>query len=384
MPNSVGRASELEEWLRAGVSAAERELPGLLDLPPAALRRELAGRTALETAGLLHVLTRLAGQVVDQYPRRAHELTSVAVELPTPDVPEHRAGALARLRGLALMEHARALGALGQDDAARTALAESRSLLAQTPAYHWYLARVDLMEAPLVHDAGDPAAALELVRRAATEFELHHAFELLVEARMLEMWMHWKAGNDLATTGTWKEAADLAEMRRHPTLLARLSQKAGRLRLRSGKAEDVEEAMRLLKHALAIFDREGLDAEAIQTRWNLAEALTARGRLHEAISEFHKLRATLLTVGRANEAAIASTEIVELLLIAGRDAEVPTFAASLPEEFRTRLTQNALEALTFLAARCAGGSVTRDEVAAVRRFFEDLRQRPNAWFSVPS
>lgn len=381
MQNVGGGWRELEAWLRASVAEAERELPDLLDLPAAVLRREVAARPELQTAGVLQAVIALAHDALDRYPRRAYELTSMLVELaPRIEASGERAVLVARLHALAWKEHARALSALNRPDEAREALHTARRVFGNTPAHDWYLATVDLLEAPLVQEAGDRNGALALVRRAAAEFALYHDYELLVEARMLEMWMHWDAGDDEAVTGVWTSTAELASLRRHPTLLARLASKAARLHLRRG---DAVAAARLLEQAAKVFDEEGLTQEAVRTRWNLAEASTARGRLHEAISEFHKVRATLLATGSVIDAAIASTEIVELLLIACRGDEVPTLLESFLAAFRTLLTQNALEAFTFLHARATTGTITPADTAAVRRYFEDLRQQPHARFRPP-
>jgi hypothetical protein len=70
--------------------------------------------------------------------------------------------------------------------------------------------------------------------------------------------------------------------------MGHITAKLGLLELRHGSAED---AAQLLVSALQHLDAAGLASEAIRARWHLAEALVARGRSHEAISEYHKVRA---------------------------------------------------------------------------------------------
>jgi tetratricopeptide (TPR) repeat protein len=369
---------ELEEWLRASVADAERRLPALLDLPPAVLRRELDTCRELRTAGMMQRLIALAAEAVDRYPLRAHELTSIVVEYtPFVEARPDRTAVLLRLQAQGWKEHARAANALGRTEEARAALATARRLFEQTPINAWYLATVDLVEAPLLYDAGEHAQALALVRGAASEFALHHDYEHLVEARMLETWMHWSAGNDDAATEVWTATAELAQQRGHRTLLARLTARIGVFQLRHGNPET---ASRLLTEATQAFEEEGLTREAVRTRWHLAEAATARRRLHEAISEYYKVRATLLATGSVVDAAIASAEIVELLLLAARDTELPSVTASFVDTFRPLLPLHALEAFTYLSARAARGDLTREDAAAVRRYFEDLPQMPQARF----
>jgi tetratricopeptide (TPR) repeat protein len=377
-PPPSGGLRELETWLRSSVAEAEERLPALLDLPAAMLRRELDARPELRTAGMMQRLIAVAQEALERYPRRAHELTSIVVEYaPALEASPERASVVRRIEGQGWQEHARALCALQRSGEAREALATARRLFGQTPANDWYIATVDLVEAPLLHDDGRHAEALELARHAASEFAMHHDYQHLVEARMLETWMLSVAGDDAAAADVWTATEEIARQRGHRTLHARLTGKIALFRLRRG---DAAAASRLLAEAVEIFEDEGLTREAIRARWNLAEAATARGRLHEAISEYYKVRATLLATGATNDAAIVSAEIVEPLLVAGRDAEVPALAESLLATFRTTLTQNALEAFTWLHARAAAGTLTREDACTVRRFFEDLPHQPRARF----
>ncbi|HEX6087869.1 MAG TPA: hypothetical protein VF266_25275 [Thermoanaerobaculia bacterium] len=378
-PPASGGLRELESWLRSSVAEAEEQLPALLDLPAAMLRRELDARPELRTPGMMQRLIAVAHEALERYPRRAHELTSIVVAYASAmDAAPERASVVRRIEGQGWQEHARASCALQRTDEAREALATARRLFSQTPANDWYIATVDLVEAPLLHDDGRHAEALELVRHAAAEFAIHHDYQHLVEARMLETWMLSAAGDDAAAAEVWTATAEIARQRGHRTLHARLTSKIALFRLRRG---DAEAATRMLAEAVQIFEEEGLSREAIRARWNLAEAATTRGRLHEAISEYYKVRATLLAEGASNDAAIVSAEIVELLLVAGRDAEVPALTESLLTTFHTRLTQNALEAFTWLHARATAGTITREDAATVRRFFEDLPHQPRARFA---
>ena len=79
-------------------------------------------------------------------------------------------------------------------------------------------------------------------------------------------------------------------------------------------------------------------------------------------------------------------EILALLLEGGREAELAALAHTLVTSFRDAgMTQGALEAFTYLRARTlvGEGNLTSDDVVAVRHYFEDLRQRPNARFVIP-
>ena len=380
-PPGPGSLRKLEAWLRASVAAAEEQLPPLLELPATLLRRELDARPELRTPGMLDCLNKVAREAVDRYPRRAHELTSIVVEYaPAVVAPADRASVVRRLHAEGWKEHARALCALGRNDEAREALAHARRLFLLTPSHDWYIAKVDLVEAPLIHDLGRHAEALALLRHAAWEFAFHHDYERLVEARMLETSMLWSAGDNDAAAEVWTATEEVARQRGHQTLLARLSSKVAIFQLRHGS---IDTAVKLLKEAVKVFEEKGLTREAIRARWNLAEAATARGSFHTAIAEYYRVRGMLLSTGAINNAAIVSAEIVELLLLAGREPQVLPLTESLLTTFHTTLTQNALEAFTWLHARAAAETIRPEDAAEVRRFFEDLPHQPLARFVGP-
>jgi hypothetical protein len=109
--------------------------------------------------------------------------------------------------------------------------------------------------------------------------------------------------------------------------MARLAARTGVFELRYGSTE---EASRLLAAAVELFGTAGGESEdSVRTRWNLAEALAERGRVHEAISEYHKVRTELLSRGALVDPAIAAVQLLDLHLLAGRESVL----ASLTERF---------------------------------------------------
>lgn len=362
---------EVEQWLRASIAEAEQLLPQLLELPVSMLRAALENRPELRTPGMLHCLITAAHDRLERFPRHAYELTSIAVQYAAAaNATAPQTFVARRLEAQAWLEHARAVRALGDVAAAAQAVATARELFEQTPAHAWHLATVDAFESHLLHDLGHHDDALKLVRRAAAQFALHADDDRYLQARMSEVWMLWTAGHHDAATRIWSEIADETARRGDAVLLAHLHRKIGVFELRHGSAE---EAARLLAPALKTFIEHGKTADAARVRWNLAEAAAARGRVHEAISEFYKVHAELLATGNITDAAIAATEILDLLHTARRDEEAARLAETLVFTLRdAAMPLRALEAFTWLRAH----TLSHESIAAVRRYLEARAETP--------
>jgi hypothetical protein len=372
------------EWLATTRAEARRRLPELLDLSGEEIERLLRDDPELCTAGMIGALTDGARAARDRYPRRAHELTSVVVDVLIPRlcVPAAMASAVAPLCGLAWTEHARALREVRRHADARAAVGMARDYFGEVPGVDWFFALADLAEAPMLYDDGEREAALLMVRNAAEVFDLLSDPEPFLEARMTEMTMLQKAGEHAAATRVWESLTDAAQQRGNPLLMARVDARMGMAELLRHRPA---EAVPFLASAVRTFVAEGLVREAADTRWHLAEALAACGgvRVREAVSEYHLLRAELLSVGRIREAALASLAVLRVLLESGREAELPPVTERLVETFQRVFQYNALLAFTYLRARADAEALTYDDLLAVRRYFEDYAQQPNAVFAPP-
>lgn len=380
-PDTFRSLRAMEQLLSASHAEAERLLPELLGLPGPLLCRELRTHPELRTPGMMRGLLTVAHDALDRFPSRAHELSVIVVRYAgMMAVPPALEDVVPLIQGEAWREYANALREVGRGGKAARALERARSFFAAQPAGDWHLATVDLVDARLLHDAGRDAEALRSIRRAADCFALFRDDERYLQARMFEAWMLCAAGDEEGAAALWNTTYEAA--RQHGGGLAgRLASRLGVFELRHGSADEAEQ---LLTRALRLFVDAGLPEEAIRARCNLAEALTARGRFHEAISEYHKVRAELLARGKLIDAAVAAVEILELLVAAGRARETPTVAATFVHALRDAgMSVTAMEALAYLRGRAEADALTGDDFEAARRFFQDLPQRPYARFVAP-
>jgi tetratricopeptide (TPR) repeat protein len=373
---------EFERWLRASVAEAETLVPDLLGLPGPLLLAELRRHPELRTAGVMRRLLAVAREGLPRFPSRAHELTAIVARYARSMlVPPEFTFAARTIQGEAWREHASALREIGRTAKAGQAVRLARKCFEDTPGSSWLLATVDLIEAPLLHDRGLHTEALQMIRGAGDTFRRSRDHGKYLEARMIESWMLWAGGDRTAAAEVWSATAEAARRRGDVELLARLAARMGVFELRYGSTE---EASRLLAAAVELFGTTPASEDSVRARWNLAEALAERGRLHEAISEYHKVRAELLARGALIDGAIAAVEILDLHLLAGRESELSSLTERFVHLFRDAgLPLNAMEALAYLRGRAAADGLTHDDLAYVRAFFEDVVQKPYARFIAP-
>ena len=373
---------EFERWLSASVAEADTLVPDLLALPGPLLLAELRRRPELRTAGVMRRLLAAARDGLHRFPSRAHELTAIVARYArSMQVPPGFAFAARTIEGEAWREHASALRAIGRTAKAGQAVRLARRCFEETPGSSWLLATVDLIEAPLLHDRGLAGEALHMIGEAGHTFRRSRDHGKYLEARMIESWMLWAGGDRTAAAEVWSATADTARRRGDVELMARLAARMGVFELRYGSPE---EASRLLAAAVELFGTTSASEDSVRARWNLAEALAERGRLHEAISEYHKVRAELLARGALVDGAIAAVEILDLHLLAEREGELPSLTERFVHLFRDAgLPLNAMEALAWLRGRANADGVTHDDLVFVRAFFEEVAQKPYSRFVGP-
>ncbi len=369
-----------QRWMAENKSEAERWLPYLLDLDGPSLSRELEQHPELRPS-IIQLLATVAHEACERSPERAHKLTAVLIEHTAWDALPLLAFMVPIRKGEVWSVHASALRGLGRYEEARHAIAVAIDFLRRQVSTAWHIANAEVIEAQIRHDQGQRAEALVLIRRAAEMLLRHGDRERYVQARMIETSMRWDAGHHQAAGEVWSAAAEEALQRGDKVLLAFWEIRIGMFQLRDGSAE---KAARRFAAAHRAFDSAGLSREAARALWRLAEASAARGRIHDAISEYYKVQALMLADGNVGEAARVSVEIVEMLLIAGRDQEVLPLAAALVDRFTAAgLPRNALQPWTFVEQRARTGRLTHEEIAGVRGHFEELSLRPNAPFLPP-
>jgi tetratricopeptide (TPR) repeat protein len=372
---------ETQRWLSASIDEAQKLLPMLLALPAVELHRHVAANPPLRTAGVLHALLGVADDAIECVPHRTLVLTAVIIQhASSMEVPAGVPSMAVLLEGQAWRSRADALRRLGRLERAREAVAAARALFAKAPVNNWFLARLDLVEAPLLEEAGDRAAAMERIERAARVFGDYRDLDRYVQTVMMRASMMWGAGERDAAARFWRDASEAARERRDTALMATLEARIGLFELEHG---DARHAAEMLESGLTLMDRCGLKKEAAHTRRHMAEAAAARGRVHEAISELYKVHAELVAVGAIRDAALVSTRILELLLLEGRESAVVGATEMFVRTLDGRMPSRAFDAVTWLERRARAAALSHEDVRAVGLYFEEapenLDLQPHAW-----
>jgi tetratricopeptide (TPR) repeat protein len=364
----------MERSLEANKTEAARSLPRLLELSGPDLSGELARHPELQP-GISRLLLEVVDDTVSRDPARAHELTtavtgwvSAKMSLPCQEMEPY-------LRANAWTAHAGALRGLGKPLDALAAIAAARDAGRMTCASDWNTALTEVVEGQILHDMGETAEALRLIRRGAEVILSHGDVKRYVRVRMDEALILWEMGRCSDAADVWRTMAREASQRSDALFMAVLETAVAEFQLRHGGAVA---ASRLFEIAHGVFDSEGHTREAIQARRGVAEAAVARGRLHDAISEYYKVQALSLEAGNLREAALASADIVELLLRTGRKDEVLPLAHSMVSVFTDAGQENAVKSWLFLRDLALLKQLTPDKVEEVRAFFRTFVLQPNA------
>jgi len=380
----VERMRAMQQWLADSTAEARRLLPDLIELPAPLLSRELRTRPELRTPGVIQLLVTTGHDAIDRLTWRAHELLAVAVSHAAAiEVPLQFATTKRAVQVQAWLEYGRVLRVLGHLGKARRALKRARSLAAMLSGRHYYLAMIDLVEAPLLYDLGEREEALTMIGLAARQFAVYHDAERLVEARLIESSMILADGDSVRAAEVWNGTHEAARNSYDsPEVTGRMDLKIGLVELRDGNPAG---AARLLASAVKRLHAAGLPDAAIRARSHYADACAARGRVDEALSEYRLAYSEMLLRGGLVDAASTAIEIADLLLTAGRTPELPPTLVRFVHTLRDAgLTVNALEPFAYLRARAESATLTRDDLRAARAFFGDLRLHPYTHFIAPN
>jgi hypothetical protein len=364
----------MERWLEANKTEAAQWLPGLLALSGPDLSHELARHPELQP-GISRLLLEVVDDTVSSDPARAHELTTVVIEWVGSDMCLPCQEMEPSLRANAWTAHAGALRGLGRNLEALAAIAAALDACRARYVSAWNTALAEVEEAKILHDMGESAEALRLIRGGAEVILLHGDVKRYVKVRMYEALILWETAGPAAAAEVWRTMAREAAHRGDALFMAVLESATAEFQLRHGHALA---AAQLFEIAHDVFDDEGLTRETIRARRGLAEAAVARGRFHDAISEYYKVQALSLAAGDVREAALASAEIVELLLITGRKGEIPPLAGSLMNMFADPGQERARVIWLLIRNEALMGTLARARIEVVRCFFRDWTPQPNA------
>jgi hypothetical protein len=157
----------------------------------------------------------------------------------------------------------------------------------------------------------------------------------------------------------------------------------GYCKWKSGKRDA---AIQQYEVASAINDALGIHTEATRNRWNIASILAEEGRLADAADRLRLVTTELERLSMTSEAALASLDLAELLLVENRYDEVDAICASAMKSFEragVAYTQRAHTALAYMREAARQRVADRKLVRQVREFIRRVPHEPNLLFARP-
>jgi len=144
------------------------------------------------------------------------------------------------------------------------------------------------------------------------------------------------------------------------------------------------EASMHFQTALPLLREIGYANERISAEWGIATVLLRAGKTQEAIWRLRDAAAEFEACGMVTDAALVSLDIAEGLLALGRAREIVKLAARMFRVFTDAgMLTGALAALAYIKEAAAAGTLTSDDVQAVRVFLRRAERQPELLFVPP-
>lgn len=351
--------------------ASEPEWEAIVASLPAPFEADAVGR----------VICR-AHELLGRAPTKAQSLASLALRMAR-QLNAKTCSDLALIEGDAWRECAAAHLEMAEFDDAYQAIARARACYARSPSSRINTATLLLIEGRTLFELGRWSEALAAVDLGSSELLNSGADgKKYVQAMTIKAVILVGMGQPNAALDVFPTAADLATQSGDNETLAYVLWNIG---LCAAKLGDIAHAEVCFESALQLFDDLGLTSEMPGVRWAKVSILKAQRRHNEAIAELFNVRAEYLSLGIPVWAAIASLEIVELMLVCGRYAWVPPLCSEMVRTFTAaRLQKNLLKALAYLDEVARRGRLTESDVIYVSAFFERAQDDSHHAFTVPA
>lgn len=362
------------EMLRTEGEDARGWLIPIIGSPASFRRANITALQSMRTAGVVRELYVMARDVREKQPMHALALSDAAIAI-TEQLPDDRytASLLADLRGNSWLERGNALRYLGRFNEALDALDIAERAYQQTRLATMSIALVQHVRSTIFIEIERFDEALQLSRANAKTFAAMGDDERYVGAKIVEAAVcYYRHDYEqaralfLALMPTTKRLGD-------PVMLARLYTNISDCYIGLGKRSDASGYLGL---ALSLFEAVGHETEQIRTRWTLGRVLVGAGDLAPGIARLRQTKNDFERLGLQSDAALATLDLAEGLLLAGWYTEIPGLCTQLVASFTSLgMTSNALTALAFLNEAAAARRATPKLVRYIREYLPHAAER---------
>jgi tetratricopeptide (TPR) repeat protein len=331
------------------------------------------------TLAVIRLLCSIANKTHEQQPQYGLVLADAALSI-CAKLPEPAKSKSAWFVGTAWKERANALRYLGRFRDAEAALDESEEAFASDERPEPFdLAIVAYVRATVYWELERFEEAVAAARFAAETFYLYGDTTRYLSALMAEGAGYYSADRDNEAAALFERVVTLARSGGVTgSILARALTNAGNCyaRLRS-----YDTANSYYVAALAVLDECEVPTECARLSWAMAALQVERGAFEEGLAALDQCRLRLAQLGMANDAALATLDLVAALLAVDRPDRVPVLCREISITFSSEgMTRSAKKALAYLSEAVASGQVTPEKVRHVRGFLERLTTHPQEEF----
>ncbi|MEO8036056.1 MAG: tetratricopeptide repeat protein [Acidobacteriota bacterium] len=323
------------------------------------------------TVGVVRALLQAADEISMREPQRALSLTELATGI-ADVLAGYPAGALARIRSHAAREHAFALYYAGRFHEALETAEHAGNHLRGVPGSEYDRARADIMRAIVLRELDRTDEAIPLVRSAADVFREHGDQQRYLSAQTTLAALSLRVGDARRALAISLAVSRESHLEPLSSLAAMTMQNIG---VSYAALEQPLLARQSLSEASSQFAALGLTAEKLRADWALARILMQTNMLQEATTSFERLRTSFASLGMPSEAALASLDLVEcLLLLDEADAaydECRSVVAALTQS-GLGTTARARTAIAYLREATAERSATPSLIQSVRAHLDPV------------
>jgi tetratricopeptide (TPR) repeat protein len=331
----------------------------------------LAEHPEWRTAGVVRKLIAATDRAIDLMPSDAVEITRLAVGIADDLADSER---VSHLRGSAWYEFGYALLYTGAYGDGLNALATAESHFGRVRIADHEMARLYLVRAMIYRALERSGDSLPAIASAATIFRAYGDKDRSYAAKLAE-------GLALYSGRRFREALLLnLEIANEETIAPRwraaAQQNAATCYRELG---EFDAAIEHFVKAISAFESAGMMSFRAKTRWTLARILVARAKYEPALRMLTELQGEFEELGMANDVAIVSLDIAEILIATERHSEIAAAcrpAMSYFEKAQLTTSEAARTAVTYLCEAAMAGKATSSLVSNLRMTFVAQAKRP--------
>ena len=220
--------------------------------------------------------------------------------------------------------------------------------------------------------------AIAFARSAAATFHVYGDTRRYLSALLVEALAYYSADRDNDAVILLDRVLPLARSAEESGILAHALANAANsyTRLRA-----YAKATAYYADAIALFDDLDLPTERARTLWAMAALRVEEGDYEEGLAGLERSRIELNELGMANDAALATLDLVAALLAAGQPDRVPELCQIVSATFFSEgMIRDGKKALAYLREAVTSGKATPEVVRHVRVFLDRLPLRPQGEF----